>query len=126
MTKKMIVLVLDLDDAKHGEITVLDGAQKAARFVETLLGSGFDMERIRVFNAEEMEMQVTHRPVVALINGSAEGSAPADEEAPAEEAAADKRREMAGAVANALHAAEPADVPFHRDGVRFSSLFRPA
>ena len=127
MTRKTIVLVSDLDDAKHGEITVLDGAQKAARLVETLLGAGFDMERIRVFSAEEMEMQVTHRPVVALINGSAEGSVSEDEEAPAEAPApVDKRRETAGAVANALHAAEPAAVPFHRDGVRFSSLFRPA
>ncbi len=124
MTTKIIVLVSDLDDAKHGEITVLESAQKAARLVETLLGAGFDMERIRVFNSEEMEMQVTHRPVVALINGSAEGGESEDEEAPAP-APADKRRETVAAV-SAVHVAEPASVPFHRDGVRFSSLFRPA
>jgi len=127
MTTKIIVLVSDLDDAKHGEITVLESAQKAARLVETLLGAGFDMERIRVFNSEEMEMQVTHRPVVALINGSAEGGESEDEEAPAEAPApADKRREPVASAVSAVYAAEPVSVPFHRDGVRFSTLFRPA
>lgn len=127
MTRKIIVLVSDLDDAKHGEITALDSAQNAARLVETLLEAGFDTERIRVFNSEEMEMQVTHRPVVALIDGSAEVGAPEGEEAPAEAPArTEKRREAMASAVSAAHAAEPASVPFHKDGVRFSSLFRPA
>ncbi len=126
MTKRIIVLVSDLDDAKHGEITLLESAQKAARLVETLLGAGFDMERIRVFNSDEMEMQVTHRPVVALIDGSAEGDASESEEAPAEAPPpVEKRREVVASAVSAAHGADPS-VPFHRDGVRFSSLFRPA
>lgn len=126
MTKRIIVLVSDLDDAKHGEITLLESAQKAARLVETLLGAGFDMERIRVFNSDEMEMQVTHRPVVALIDGSAEADASEGEEAPAEAPApVDKRREPVASAVSGARVADPS-VPFHRDGVRFSSLFRPA
>ncbi len=127
MTRKIIVLVSDLDDAKHGEITVFESTQKAGRMVETLLEAGFDVERIRVFGSEEMEMHVTHRPVVALIEGSVEDGEPADEEASAEEPAlVAKQRETAGAAARGQRLAETVTVPFHKDGVRFSSLFRPA
>ena len=85
MDEKIIVLVSDKDDSKHGEISVLDDPQKAERLVETLLETGFDQNRIRVFNGRSSDFEVTHRPVVALVDeGSAGKPRPAAKaEAPA-------------------------------------------
>ncbi len=69
MADRIIVLVTERDDEKHGEISVLESPDKAARLVETLLEAGFEEQRIRVFTGHEMEMQVTQRPVVALVTG---------------------------------------------------------
>jgi len=119
-------MVYDSDDTRHGEISILESAHKAARLVETLLEAGFGQDRIRIFNGDEMGMQVTHRPVVALVNNEAsdqsdQAAAGADEQAEEqrelEEAATRPRSEPREAVAAA---------PFSRDGIRFSSLFRPA
>ena len=74
MGETIIVLVSDKDDSKHGEISILDDPQKAERLVETLLEAGFDESRIRVFNGRSSEFQVNHRPVVALVDGSSEGT----------------------------------------------------
>ncbi len=74
MDETIIVLVSDKDDSKHGEISILDDPQKAERLVETLLEAGFDERRIRVFNGRSSEFQVNHRPVVALVDGSSEGT----------------------------------------------------
>lgn len=74
MDDTIIVLVTDKDDSKHGEISVLDDPQKAERLVETLLEAGFDESRIRVFNGRSSEFQISHRPVVALVDGSSEGT----------------------------------------------------
>ncbi len=80
MDEAIIVLVSDKDDSKHGEISVLDDPQKAERLVETLLEAGFDESRIRVFNGRSSEFQISHRPVVALVDGSSEGTRrPAEE-----------------------------------------------
>jgi len=51
VSEKIIVLVSDRGDSKHGEVSVLDDPQKAERLVETLLEAGFEPERIRVFSA---------------------------------------------------------------------------
>lgn len=141
MSNKVIVMVSDLDDASHGEINVLDGPEHAARFVETLLESGFEQERVRVFSGDELQMQVHHRPVVNLLTGARGGQkeeAPEEKhEAPAQEPAPQlERAEVASAKtapvgANvASHAKavvdEIAAQPFVRNGVRFSSQFRPA
>lgn len=141
MSNKVIVMVSDLDDASHGEINVLDGPEHAARFVETLLESGFEQERVRVFGGDELQMQVHHRPVVNLLTGARGGrkeEAPKEEEqAPAQEPAAQQERvEVASAKAAtvganvASHAKSVledfAAQPFERNGVRFSSQFRPA
>jgi hypothetical protein len=72
MDEKIIVLVSDKDDSRHGEISVLDDPQKAERLVETLLEAGFDQNRIRVFNGRLSDFEVSHRLVVALVD---EGSA---------------------------------------------------
>ena len=42
--------------------------------METLLEAGFDERRIRVFNGRSSEFQISHRPVVALVDGSSEGT----------------------------------------------------
>lgn len=132
MADKVIVVISDMDDPKRGEISVLDSPQKAARIVEALLEAGFEQERIRIFCGGEMEMQVRQRPVVALtgphlpIDGEAraDGNAPGasepargqPEERDLEEVATDSKAELE----------EAAVIPYVKDGVRFSSLFRPA
>ncbi len=131
MSGKVIVLVSDLDDAKHGEISIVENAQKAARLVETLLEAGFEQERIRIFDGTEMTMHVTHRPVVALTGpGLDEEDRPArrTERAQMEDTTTEARGEPEGVApeAKAELREEAAAIPFVRDGVRFSSLFRPA
>ena len=125
MSDRTIVLIYDQSDEKRAEISVLDNAHKAARLVETLLEAGFEKERIRIFTGAEMEMQVTHRPVVALIGGDAPEEthdkaidAPAEHEAEPEEALPRAKAELQEAGVNVT--------PGVRDGVRFSSLFRSA
>jgi len=66
MGERTAVMVLDRDDPKHGELTMLDGAHEAARLAEQLIESGVEIERIRVFNATELSMRVAHKPVVTL------------------------------------------------------------
>ena len=125
MSDRAIVMIYDQDDQKRGEISVVDNAHKAARLVETLLEAGFEQERIRIFTGAEMEMQVTHRPVVALVGGEVPVAepdraidVPAESEAEPEEALPRAKAELQEVGANAA--------PFVKDGVRFSSLFRPA
>ena len=137
MTNKVIVMVSDLDDASHGEINILESPEHAARFVETLLESGFEQERVRVFGGDELQMQVHHRPVVNLLTGARGGqkeNAPKEgeqEAAPQQERVEVASAKAAPAGANvASHAKavldEIAAQPFVRNGVRFSSQFRPA
>jgi len=130
VSEKIIVLVSDRGDSKHGEVSVLDDPQKAERLVETLLEAGFESERIRVFSGRASEFEISHRPVVALMaEGEAgEPQAPAEasveETAPPTEAAEAAPQVEAGAetgeeevVAAGAETAAP---------VRFSSLFRSA
>lgn len=143
MSNKVIVMVSDLDDASHGEINIMESPEHAARFVETLLESGFEQERVRVFDGDELQMQVHHRPVVNLLTGARGGQkedaqTDADEKpsAPQEPAPQQERVEVASANTSlaganvASHAKavleEIAAQPFVRNGVRFSSQFRPA
>jgi len=77
----------------------------------------FDTERFRVFTGAEMDMQIHHRPVVSLLGeelGGNDEAPPEDDgqEPEAEEEASRKEEEEA--------------TPFVQNGVRFSSLFRPA
>lgn len=133
MSDNVIVLVSDLDTGKHGEVNVFESHEEAAHLIESLLESGFEQERIRVFTGSEMEMHVTHRPVVALVGGdvssghvSAESEAEEEEEAPEEPV---EEREPVAARAQSTRAEiqeEVSATPFVKDGVRFSSLFRPA
>lgn len=135
MSDNVIVLVSDLDTGKHGEVNVFESHEEAAHLIESLLESGFEQERIRVFTGSEMEMHVTHRPVVALVGGDASsGHVPAEREAEEEdeEEALEEpveEREPVAARAQSTRAEikeEVSATPFVKDGVRFSSLFRPA
>jgi hypothetical protein len=102
MTTKVIVLVADRSDPKHGEIVVVDTTAEAERLVETLLEAGFDPEQVRVFSGAEMEAQVSQRPKVDLVE-----SGP-DEPAPAHDPPAEEEAQTAEALSEA-HAAEPED-----------------
>lgn len=123
MLNEMIVLVSDLDDASHGEINVLDGPVQAARFVETLLESGLEQERVRVFGGDELQIQIHQRPVVSLIPsaGGWQEVAQADESAAGQAPEASPEQEPAAPSQAATN--RPAQ-PFERNGVRFSSQFR--
>ncbi len=78
MTGRIIVLVADRIDPKHGEISVLETAAEAERLMETLLEAGIERERLRVFSGSEIDAQISHRPVVALaLDGQANAVADA-------------------------------------------------
>lgn len=119
MSESVMVIVSDLDDAKHGEINVVENLQKAARLVETLLEAGFDQTRVRVFSGAELDMRVRHRPVVALVTGDepSNGSDADDHH--------DKRAVTSATKAEARKQ-EVEVAPYERNGVRFSTAFRPA
>lgn len=130
MSNEVIVLVSDLDNANHGELKTLGSQEEAARLIESLLESGFETERIRAFHANKIEMHVSHRPVVALVGGEQSVAVDSEPDLTVDEEieVSEPERELVavGASAKAEIRQEVAPRPFVRDGVRFSSLFRPA
>ena len=137
MSEKIIVLVSDRGDSKHGEISVLDDPHKAEKLVETLLEAGFEQERIQVFAGSQSDFQVSQRPVVALVAEGEESAPQVEESAPqvgvsgqeaaagepspaAEETEAGDRQEGESETEEVPASAETA-AP-----VKFSSLFRSA
>ena len=127
MSSRVIVMVSDLDDATHGEINFLQSPEEATRLVETLLESGFEQERIRIFVGDEMQMEVRHRPVVSL-SSTDTGRTSKEDTPPAEVPETPNTQEEEAATVSArsrsLHFEEVAAEPFVKNGVRFSSLFR--
>ncbi len=109
MADKVIVVVSDENDARRGEVTVADNPRTATHLVETLLEAGYQPERIRLFNGDQAAIQVTQRPVVAMVGDE---STPIGAASPAAQAQA------------AAQAVEEEATPFMKNGVRFSSLFR--
>jgi len=128
MSNTVIVVVADLDNAAHGEINVLKSPDEAAQLVETLIESGYDQARIRVFAADEFQISVYHRPVVALTTATDGETSDEPESSGADEEADQKENAPAvGAeLAATLVTAEAAPVPFMQNGVRFSTQFGPA
>ena len=110
MSTKVIVMVSDRDNAKRGEITVTDNPRMAAHLVETLLETGFQQEQIKLYSGDETEMRVSSRPVVALVDNCLTPTA----------------RESVEPYEAATESADEEATPFVKNGVRFSSLFRPA
>jgi hypothetical protein len=103
--------------------------------VETLLESGFEQERVRVFGGDELQMQVHHRPVVSLTNPDQAQNGRGRKEELQKAAVAEPQLEeelpvarvaAAPRVARNLEYQEVAAEPFVQNGVRFSSMFKPA
>lgn len=109
MSTKVIVMVSDRDNAKRGEITVADNPRTAAHLVETLLEAGFQQGQIKLYSGDETEMRISSRPIVALVDGSSTPTA----------------RESVEPDETAEKSADEEATPFVKNGVRFSSLFRP-
>lgn len=136
MSDRIIILVSDLDDASHGEVNILESPVQAAHFVETLLESGFEQERVRIFGGDELQMQVRHRPVVSLLDSNPTKDGRGRKEDLVQEATpqsqVDEEQEEAvraapaPRVARSLEYQEVAEEPFVQNGVRFSSMFKPA
>ncbi len=121
MERSMIVMVVDPEDPKRGEITIVDDPVGAAHMAEALLEAGVAQERVRVFSASEVKMSVAHRPVVTLFGG--DGSATGDKgNSESSEAAPDAQASAEG-LEEAPAEGEESE-PFVQNGVRFSSLFR--
>jgi hypothetical protein len=78
MSERLIVLVADTHDPKHGEIAVLEDLDEAWRLIETVLEAGFEEDRIRVFKGSGLAMRVDHQPVVSLVDGEPGGAADLD------------------------------------------------
>ena len=110
MSTKVIVMVSDKDNAKRGEITVADNPRTAIHLVETLLEAGFQQEQIKLYSGDEAEMRVSSRLMVALVDDCSTPTA----------------REPVEAYETARESADEEATPFVKNGVRFSSLFRPA
>jgi hypothetical protein len=130
VSEKIIVLVSDRGDSKHGEISVVDDPHKAEKLVETLLEAGFEQERIRVFAGSQSDFQVSQRPVVALVAEGEEGApevaisgqeADAKEPSPAAEETEAGDREEGESETEEVAASGETTTP-----VKFSSLFRSA
>jgi hypothetical protein len=68
MAASTIVMVLDLDDPKRGEMNVVNDPREAELLVESLLQSGLHQERIRVFTGAPMEVKVVNRPMVSFVD----------------------------------------------------------
>ncbi len=64
-SEKLILLVTDVANPSHGEIQEFSDPEAASREIETLLESGYEADRIRVF-ANESEVAVAYRPVVTI------------------------------------------------------------
>ncbi len=109
MSTKVIVMVSDRDNAKRGEITVADNPRTAAHLVETLLEAGFQRGQIKLYSGDETEMRISSRPIVALVDGSSMPTA----------------RESVEPDETSEKSADEEATPFVKNGVRFSSLFRP-
>jgi hypothetical protein len=118
VSDQVMVIVSDLDNANHGEINVVGSISKAARLVETLLETGLDEARIRVFAGSEVEMRVRHKPIVSLVANNEGSKFELDDgvDKPAETFDADaESSEQEGTAA-----------PYQQNGVRFANAFRSA
>ena len=141
MSDRTIVMVSDLDDAKHGEINVMEDATQAARLVESLLESGFDQTRIRIFPATKWRCRLPTAPWLPSSAAASRPTAtgprrlPKRSETEAQIVIEEPDQLEDEVVAPKARARQPVAVgvaekesatPFVRDGVKFSSLFRPA
>jgi len=130
VSEKIIVLVSDRGDSRHGEISIIDDPRKAEKLVETLLEAGFEQDRIHVFAGRESDFQVSQRPVVALMGEGEQGEPQVgigDQEAAVPEPAPHvEETETGGRQGEESETEEVPVVAETATPVRFSSLFRSA
>jgi hypothetical protein len=121
MSATIVVMVLEQDDSSRGEIKVMRDPGEAARLAEDLIESGVEIERIRIFDATELAMKVSHKPVVSL-----GAEAPYEAPPPPAEEDLEPVAVRAGAANDDSSEDEQSlsDTPFVQNGVRFSSLFK--
>jgi len=129
MGNNVIVLVSDLDNAIRGEINVLQDETEATRLVESLIESGFEQERIRVFLGDELQMEVRHRPVVSLSADAEQRTvkevAAANEETPSPNPNGKQESPGGAAVRAASAVIDSIAEPFTKNGQKFSAQFGP-
>jgi hypothetical protein len=119
MPEQVLVMLSDPDDARHAEINILDDVAKAEGLVEILLEAGFDRSRILVFVANEIPMQVRHRPVVTLARREVSAGAKATTNGASKTATTSRR-------GTAAREQDEGREPYQQNGVRFSTAFRSA
>lgn len=111
MASRYLLFLADEKERERGDISFFDDAQEVAGHAESLLEAGYEQDRIRIFSSDEMDVQVTHRPVVSLVGAdsvtSETGEATVTPEADGDDDD-DGKSEVAGV----------------KDGVRLSSLFK--
>ncbi len=67
MSEKFLILLSDEDSPDRGEIRFFDDAEQVSLHAESLLESGYEQTRLRIFTSAEVEVIVTHRPVVSVV-----------------------------------------------------------
>jgi hypothetical protein len=120
MTSQFMVMLTEEKDAARGEIKFLDAPADVAHYIETLLEGGFARENIRVFHGNEIELEISYRPVVSLA-ASTEPTPSESEDSP--DGPAEPQN---GDVPAGDEAPEGDEAQGVRNGVRFSELFRPS
>lgn len=124
-----MILIDDGDGSGRVQLLEFSDGHEAEQRLEQLIAEGIPQESIRAFNAVELEMQVSHRPVVSL-NGNGSGGEPSAAAQPAAVDANSQTPEGDAVQQDAASVAEgegegEGETPMVRDGVRFSSLFKP-
>ena len=119
MTAQFLVVLVDDKDPERGEFRLVDGPADVARYVETLLEAGYGQERVRVFEAAEIHLEVNYRPVVSLGADCAPAAVPASAPPQTDEPVEDEDEQQA-------ESDDANEAQGMRNGVRFSELFRPS
>ena len=109
MASRYLLFLADEKTPEQGEISFFDDANEAAGHAESLLEAGHEQDRIRIFSSDEMDIHVTHKPVVSLAGPDSSPSDPEEFPTGAEENGASEGK---------------GDVAGVKDGVRLSSLFK--
>src|SRR5574342_476751 len=66
MTAQFMVLLTEDGDATRGEVKFLGSPNDVANYIEVLLEAGHAREKVRVFQGEEIGVEISYRPVVSL------------------------------------------------------------
>ncbi|MCH8814622.1 MAG: hypothetical protein IH957_05905 [Chloroflexi bacterium] len=115
MASRYLLFLADEKDRERGGISFFDDAKEAAGHAESLLEAGYEQDRIRIFSSDEMDVEVTHKPVVSLTGADREASQPSEATVSPEAESDDDDDDDDD---------EKSEVAGVKDGVRLSSLFK--